>query len=1077
MKTNQRFLVNKRSILALLAVLALMAMLAAQAVWAQDEDDACTESSGVVKCTYAEKDTDPVATFTATSPEDDKVEFSLKGDDSGDFTIDRRGVLSFKKSPDFENPTGGVANDSNIYEVTVLASDVRPVGAEGATPVSEIDVTVTVTNVDEPATLTMDRVQPQVGVTLPATLTDPDGSPSGEVWSWSVSKVNRPQLGNDTHWQPAAGTDTNRNSYLPIAGDVGKKLRVKVEYSDPHGKEKAAYGLSDYAVRAVPLRDDGTLATNNEPDFDEPEINKSIAESAAVGDNVGNPVAATDNDEADILTYVLGGAHGSSFNINKATGQITVASELDHEEGGVQGVYTVEVTAHDPSDETSTPFATVTITVTDVNEAPTVTGALSQGSKAVATPDVEIDEGINGVDFPNLDLMYNWEDVDRDDESMSDVVTLSLTGEDKDVFELGTASVETDTMGNQSLTFKDTPDFENPTDTNKDNVYKVTVAASDGSLTGVQVVTITVENVEEPGEVTLSSVQPATGIPLTALLSDPDVVKGSVAWQWAKRETNRGNFVDIDGATSSTYTPRMNDDPSTDEDESDVGYFLRATATYRDKQSEDDVAATIDDVEGQRTMSQISESAVRVTPDVNDPPEFEIDMVDREVDENESADGNVGEPVKATDPDNDTLSYSLSGADKGAFKIDQKSGQIKVGSGTKLNFEGRKTYTVIVKAADPFGLSDTTTVTITVADVDEPPVVGLRPDNTAPKFAASTYTREVPENTAASMPIGDPVTATDYEGNAITYSISGADAPHFTINSTSGQIRANAALDYETEPNTYTVTVTATDPVGLSDAATVTITVADVDEDPVVSGNAAVDYAEKGSGMVATYAAADPENGDIAWSLSGDDADDFEISGAGMLTFMSPPDYENPMDANTDNMYSVMVVASDGTNDGAMAVTVTVTDVDENVAPEFAEDTTTREVEENTPQGENIGGPVAAMAGDDDTLTYAISGADASSFTIIRTTGQIKVREALDYETKNSYTVTVAATDESNLSDTITVTIMVTDKVGLENAYDVNDNGLIDRSEALNAVDDYFAPGSTLTKAEVLEVIALYLGQ
>ena len=76
------------------------------------------------------------------------------------------------------------------------------------------------------------------------------------------------------------------------------------------------------------------------------------------------------------------------------------------------------------------------------------------------------------------------------------------------------------------------------------------------------------------------------------------------------------------------------------------------------------------------------------------------------------------------------------------------------------------------------------------------------------------------------------------------------------------------------------------------------------------------------------------------------------------------------MDADADNVYSVMVVASDGTNDGAMGVTVTVTDVDENVAPEFAEDTTTREVEENTPQGENIGGPVAAVAGDDDMLTY-----------------------------------------------------------------------------------------------------------
>ena len=341
----------------------------------------------------------------------------------------------------------------------------------------------------------------------------------------------------------------------------------------------------------------------------------------------------------------------------------------------------------------------------------------------------------------------------RDDEDNGDVVTLSLSGDDKDAFELGSA----DSSGNQSLTFKDTPDFENPTDTNKDNVYKVTVEASDGSLTGTQTVTITVTNVEETGAVTLSSVQPATGIPLTAALSDPDGVKGSVAWQWARRETNRGSFEDIDGATSATYTPRMVDDPSTDEDESDVGYYVRAEATYNDKKSEDDDDAETEANEGARTMSQISESAVRVTPDVNDAPEFETDTVDREVEENESADGNVGDPVKATDPDTDILSYSLSGgADKDAFGIDQKSGQITVGANTKLNFEGRTTYTVEVKADDPFGLSDTITVTITVTDVDEAPVLTLRPDNTAPRFAAATYTREVAENTAASMPIGDP---------------------------------------------------------------------------------------------------------------------------------------------------------------------------------------------------------------------------------------------------------------------------------------------------------------------------------
>ena len=71
----------------------------------------------------------------------------------------------------------------------------------------------------------------------------------------------------------------------------------------------------------------------------------------------------------------------------------------------------------------------------------------------------------------------------------------------------------------------------------------------------------------------------------------------------------------------------------------------------------------------------------------------------------------MGDPVKATDADEDLLSYTLSGgADKGAFEVDLETGQIEVGADTKLNFEGdQKTYTVEVKAEDPFALSDTIT--------------------------------------------------------------------------------------------------------------------------------------------------------------------------------------------------------------------------------------------------------------------------------------------------------------------------------------------------------------------------------
>ena len=87
---------------------------------------------------------------------------------------------------------------------------------------------------------------------------------------------------------------------------------------------------------------------------------------------------------------------------------------------------------------------------------------------------------------------------------------------------------------------------------------------------------------------------------------------------------------------------------------------------------------------------------------------------------------------------------------------------------------------------------------------------------------------------------------------------------------------------------------------------------------------------------------------------------------------------------------------------------------------------TTRFVKENTPAGENVGSPVSATDADDDTLTYTLAGTDATSFSIIRTTGQLKTRAPLDFETKNAYTVTVTVSDGSR-TDSITVAITIID--------------------------------------------------
>ena len=167
-------------------------------------------------------------------------------------------------------------------------------------------------------------------------------------------------------------------------------------------------------------------------------------------------------------------------------------------------------------------------------------------------------------------------------------------------------------------------------------------------------------------------------------------------------------------------------------------------------------------------------------------------------------------------------------------------------------------------------------------------------------------------------------------------------------------MKAGTKLDYETK-STYMVTVTATDPGGLSASIDVTIKVTDVNEAPEIlvgglsiSGSAPAPYAENGTGPVATYRAVGSNAASATWSLSGDDAGDLRISSSGVLTFRRSRRTSRLLtDADTDNVYQVTVRASDRRYNAMLAVTVRVTDVYEapfaprapNVAPTAGEPT------------------------------------------------------------------------------------------------------------------------------------------
>ena len=127
----------------------------------------------------------------------------------------------------------------------------------------------------------------------------------------------------------------------------------------------------------------------------------------------------------------------------------------------------------------------------------------------------------------------------------------------------------------------------------------------------------------------------------------------------------------------------------------------------------------------------------------------------------------------------------------------------------------------------------------------------------------------------ADETVGGPISATDTDGDAMLYTVSGGDSASFKVDN-AGQIRTKVKLDFETKSE-YMVALTATDPSGANDSILVTITVTDGPDKAVITGVTEVDYAENGEDPVATFSATDQDGDAIVWSLGGDDKGDFTI--------------------------------------------------------------------------------------------------------------------------------------------------------------------------------------------------------
>ena len=223
---------------------------------------------------------------------------------------------------------------------------------------------------------------------------------------------------------------------------------------------------------------------------------------------------------------------------------------------------------------------------------------------------------------------------------------------------------------------------------------------------------------------------------------------------------------------------------------------------------------------------------------------------------------------------------------------------------------------------------------------------------------------------------------------------------------------AEGATDWSNSGNGSTNAPGANNPPVFSEGATATRSVSAT--------------ASAGTSIGLPVAAMDADSGDtLTYSLEGRDAGLFDINDtSGQLLTKSG------ISLIAGETYTVVVAADDETDIARISVSIEATAAPPNNPPVFSAATATRSVSEDAAAGTNVGSPVSATDADPgDTLTYALGGADAASFTIVAASGQIRTSAALDYETKASYTVTVTANDGTVDSVPITVTINVTQVV------------------------------------------------
>ena len=851
------------------------------------------------------------------------------------------------------------------YTVTVTASD--------GIATADADVTISVTDVNEPprapATPVVSAVA-QSAISLTVTWAAP-------------ANAGRPAIDSyDVQYRASGATDwidgPDHSTTTAVTGLVAYTLHA--------ARVTGLIANTEYEARVRAVNDEGNSGwstppgagrtntlTNNAPVFSPAIVGRSIAENTAADVDIGLPVTATDDDAGDTLGYTLGGAGAEFFDFVEASGQIRTKADVSYD-FEARSSYTVTVTA---SDGTVSAAAIVTISVIDVAEPPDapatpevtpVTGSTTSLAVSWAAPDNDGRPAIDGYDVQyRVGGSGTWTDVPQVVTGTTATITGLTAATDYQV-QVRAANAEGDSG------WSDPPG-----------------AGRTHPLTHIAPMFSSSSQTRDIAENTGAGVNVGAAVTATDVNNDP------LGYTLGGADAGSFDFVETTGQILT---------------KTGVSYNHEAKPSYTVTVTASDGAATA-----------VATVTINVT-DVAEPPDAPATPI-----------------VSAVAGSTHSLSVSWTApANEGRPPIESYSVQWRVSGATvwRAKAVDAPTTTTIISEL----LADTEYEVRVNATNDEgysgfsdPPWVGRTSTtltNNVPVFSSSNVALSIAENTAAGVAIGAAVTATDADaGDTLTYTLRGADAEFFDIVDTTGQIRTkdNVSYDFEAKP-AYTVTVRVSDGDATAEASVI-ISITDVDEAPAAPATPTVSaVADSTTRLTVSWDAPanagkpDIDSYDVQYRLSGATA---WINGPRNVATTTTT--VTGLTANT--LYEAQVRATNHEGDSGWSDppgSGRTNSATTNNAPVFSSSNVTRDIAENTAAGRNVGAAVAATDDDGDTLGYTLGGADVAFFDFVETTGQIltKAGVSYDHEAKDSYTVTVTASD-GTATAVADVTIGVTD--------------------------------------------------